>query len=166
MTVIIYPILNNGNLNEEAWIRQLAAKDERVMGKLYDHYSAALYGVIIRITGNHEIAEEIMVSVYRKALETFPKYDAAKGTLFTWMVNMARNQAAAHRTSGNLFYSETENDELVPEYRQIIDMIFFHGYTQQEAADKLNIPLGTVKRRLRAALKEADKIHGENIMQR
>jgi len=38
------------------------------------------------------------------------------------------------------------------EYRQIIDLIFFQGYTQSEAAEKLNIPLGTIKTRSRAAV--------------
>jgi RNA polymerase sigma-70 factor (ECF subfamily) len=42
--------------------------------------------------------------------------------------------------------------KLDPEYKQIIDLLYFEGYSQSEAAEKLNIPLGTVKTRSRAAI--------------
>jgi RNA polymerase sigma-70 factor (ECF subfamily) len=44
--------------------------------------------------------------------------------------------------------------KLEPEYKQIIDLLFFGGYTQSEAAEKLNLPLGTVKTRSRAAIQK------------
>ena len=43
---------------------------------------------------------------------------------------------------------------LEPEYRKIIDLLYFEGYSQSEAAEKLNIPLGTVKTRSRAAIQK------------
>ena len=43
-------------------------------------------------------------------------------------------------------------DKLSPEYKDLIDLIYFQGYTQSEAAETLNIPLGTVKTRVRTAM--------------
>ena len=107
-------------------------------------------------------------------------YDPAKGRLFTWKVNVARNMAIDkvrskefsqlkknHSLSDSVSLVDfdkqaTYNPETIglkemvhklePDYREIIDLLFFGGFTQNEAAEKLNIPLGTVKTRSRAAI--------------
>ena len=147
---------------------------------LYDNYSAALYGVIYRIIGEEKIAEDVLQETFLKIWNNFSMYSPEKGRLFTWMVNIARNSAidkvrskefSERRKNHSLTDSVSLEDfgnhtafnpetiglkdmvrKLEPEYRQIIDLLFFGGFTQQEAAEKLNIPLGTVKTRSRAAL--------------
>ena len=147
---------------------------------LYDNYSSALYGVIFRIIQNDEIAEDVLQDTFLKIWNNFPQYDAAKGRLFTWMVNIARNQSIDKVRSKD-FVNQSKNQpidktvsfvdmnkstsynpdtiglkemvkKLDVEYRQIIDLIFFEGYSQSEASEKLGIPLGTVKTRSRAAI--------------
>ncbi|MEJ0031718.1 MAG: sigma-70 family RNA polymerase sigma factor [Bacteroidota bacterium] len=63
------------------------------MDYLYDHYSAALYGVISRIIINEDVAEEVLQDVFLRIWDRIDNYDASKGRLFTWMLNIARNLA-------------------------------------------------------------------------
>ena len=158
----------------------LSERNTEGMEILYDNYSSALYGVIHRIIQDDEIAEDVLQETFLKIWNNFNQYDPGKGRLFTWMVNIARNMAIDKVRSkefsqirknrplsdsvsfGDFDNQATYNPETIglkemvrklePEYRQIIDLLFFGGYTQSEAAEKLNIPLGTVKTRSRAAI--------------
>ena len=158
----------------------LSGRNAEGLEILYDNYSTALYGVIFRIIGNEEIAEDVLQETFLKIWNNFSMYDSAKGRLFTWMVNIARNMAIDKVRSKEFSQihknqpltdsvslvdfdnQATYNPETIglkemvrklePEYRQIIDLLFFGGYTQNEAAEKLSIPLGTVKTRSRAAI--------------
>lgn len=165
-------------IEEEDLIRLLASKEKRGIEILYDNYSAALHGVIHRIVGNDEIAEEVLQETFLKIWNNFGQYDSAKGRLFTWMVNICRN-LSIDKVRSKAFVNQSKNQsidnvvslsdyknsynpdligvrdivkKLEPEYRLIIDLLFFQGYSQSEAAEKLNIPLGTVKTRSRAAI--------------
>lgn len=158
----------------------LKKKDETAFGVLYDNYSAALYGVITRIIENEEAAQDILQEVFVKIWKNAGSYDAGKGRLFTWMLNIARN-AAIDATRSKQFRQgsqirsiedsvSTVNrqskiitpvdhigikdvlDKLKDEHRIIIDMLYFGGYTQEEVSQELNMPLGTVKTRSRAAI--------------
>jgi RNA polymerase sigma-70 factor (ECF subfamily) len=164
----------------ESLIAMLSERNTEGMEILYDNYSSALYGVIHRIVQNEKIAEDVLQETFLKIWNNFKQYDPAKGRLFTWMVNVARNMAIDKVRSKEFSQNQknrplsdtvsfvdfdnqaTYNPETIglkemvrklePEYRQIIDLLFFGGYTQSEAAEKLNIPLGTVKTRSRAAI--------------
>lgn len=162
---------------EKELIELLASRDVKGLEYLYDRYSSALYGVIIRIVGEQERAEEVLQEAFLRIWERARHYDAAKGRLFTWMLNIARNLAidtvrsreyrerkqdepldkADHAYPRNGFNPETIGlrnlvDTLEQDYREIIDLLYYRGLTQAEAALRLNIPLGTVKTRSRAAL--------------
>lgn len=152
------------------------------MEYLYDHYSAAIYGVILRIVGKQELAEEILHDVFLKIWERFDGYDENKGRLFTWIVSIARNQAIdktrskeinkEKKTSGmdnsvskvERFGKVEQRTEdigikdlltcLPEDQRFIVEYLYFKGYTQQEVSNEFNIPLGTVKTRLRLAMQK------------
>lgn len=165
-------------IEEEDLIRLLAGREKQGIEILYDNYSAALYGVIQRIVVSDEIAEEVLQETFLKIWNNFAQYDPSKGRLFTWMVNICRN-LAIDKVRSKDFVNQNKNQsidnavslsdhktsfdpdligvrdivkKLEPEYRQIIDLLYFKGYSQSEAAEKLNIPLGTVKTRSRAAI--------------
>ncbi len=167
-------------ISEEDLISLLVSRDMKGMEILYDNYSSALYGIIHRIIQNDEMAEDVLQDAFLKIWNNFSQYDSTKGRLFTWMVNIARNQSIDKVRSKD-FINHSKNQQLDKsvsfidvnkqfsynpdtigikemvskldsEYRQIIDLIFFGGYSQSEAAEKLNIPLGTVKTRSRAAI--------------
>ncbi|HUM46297.1 MAG TPA: sigma-70 family RNA polymerase sigma factor [Chitinophagales bacterium] len=171
---------NNISIPEEVLVSRLFKKDQLAFSYLYDNYAAALNGVIYRIVQDEESAEDVLQDAFVKIWNNFSQYDKTKGKLFTWIVNIARNLAIDH-TRSKSFKNQQKNldvdkivgyidskkstlfnpdqiglktmlDKLKPEQREILDLVYFGGYTQAEVANELNIPLGTVKTRIRMAL--------------
>lgn len=144
----------------------------------YDKYSGALFATIIRVVHSKEIAEEVLQDSFTKIWRNFESYNSDKGRLYTWLVNIARNSAidATRSKNFNRQNQPLENvvntidsqqstsinpdtldirrliENLSPEYKILIDLVYFQGFTQAEVAEHLVMPLGTVKTRLRAAM--------------
>jgi RNA polymerase sigma factor (sigma-70 family) len=189
--LFIFPVSDNPSISlppaaEEELVRRLRARDEAAMTLFYDRYSAALYGVILRIVKAEDLAEDVLQEALVKIWNSFGSYDPGKGRLFTWVLNVCRNLAidkirsrqhrVGSRTQGlddsltaqrlpapATFRPEhiglkAITEKLIPEQRQIIDLLYFEGFTQSEAAEELNIPLGTVKTRARTAIKVLSKL--------
>lgn len=163
-------------------MRRLKSKDKAALAYLYDRYGAALFGIISRIIKNEDIGQEVLQDTFLRIWDRIDQYDPAKGRLFTWMLNVARNQAI-DRTRSKEFTktSKTEDLEnvvstvesnvtsdqradtlgltellnrLSDEHRFVVTYLYLKGYTQRELAKEFNIPLGTVKTRLRMAMME------------
>ncbi len=162
---------------------QLQARDQACIPLIYDHYGDALYGIIYRIVGREEDAAEVLQDTFVKIWKNGATYDPERGRLFTWMINIARNLAINQRNSKSfrqqtniqtdekLVYLSDKSRETVPEtldvkgmlqkidekYRTVISLLYLQGYTQQEVSDRLQIPLGTVKSRVKIGLRELRK---------
>lgn len=147
---------------------------------MYDMYSSSLYGVIFRIVQHEEIAEDLLQETFVKIWNSFSLYDPSKGRLFTWMVNVARNLSIDKIRSKDFRNSSKNQDlentvnfideqvstainpdvvgvrelvnQLKPDQKSVLDLVYFRGYTHVEAAEELGIPLGTVKTRMRMAI--------------
>ena len=170
---------------QDQLIERLKQQDRTALGPLYDAYSGALFGVILRIVQSRELAEQVLQDTFVKAWRNAASYDASKGRLFTWLLNIARNTAIdATRTAYFQHYRKTEDlDNLVhvsggetvnpdhvgvrevvqrldEKYRKLIDLVYFQGFTQEEAAQETGIPIGTIKTRLRYAIGELRKVFG------
>ncbi len=153
--------------------------DQEAFAQIYDRYSAALYGIVLKVVKEETRAEEVLQDAFVKIWKSIHTYDPSKGRPFTWMLNIARNTAidmvrtAEFRMSGSIqgldkhVYRSGSDDtrqgldhigvdrvlEKMPvEHRELIDMAYYQGYTQQEISDRIGLPLGTVKSRTRAAL--------------
>ena len=162
---------------QDQFIQRLQQGDATVVAALYDAYGAALYGVILRIVQNQELAQQALQDTFLKAWRNAAAYDGHKGRLFTWLLNIARNTAIdATRTAHFRNSQRTESpdtlvhqpgghsinpdhigvrdavEQLDDKYRALIDLVYFKGYTQEEAAEETGIPLGTIKTRLRTAI--------------
>jgi RNA polymerase sigma-70 factor (ECF subfamily) len=172
--------------SEEELVMMLQNKDQQAFSYLYDNYSAALNGIIYRLVENRELAEDILQEAFVKIWNNFSSYDMGKGRLFTWMLNITRNLTIdTLRSKGYKKQAKISSDEnsvsnftddsriaerfdamglrkqlanLKPEQRSIIDLAYFHGYTQDEISKEMNIPLGTVKTRMRSAIIELRKM--------
>ena len=80
--------------NEKELILYLQKGESAALEYIYDHYSAALYGIIVKILkGNKIISEDVLQETFIKIWTNRIKYDSSKATLFTWMLNIARNTA-------------------------------------------------------------------------
>ena len=160
----------------------LRAKDSAALDYLYDHYAAALLGVVGRIIPNEDVAEEVLQDAFLKIWDKIDSYDASKGRLFTWMLNLTRNLAIDKTRSKeiskgkktddlSLLVNRIDNQEFVEsqveaiglkellarlpeEQRFVVEKIYLGGFTHAELAEEYNIPLGTVKTRLRSAMTE------------
>lgn len=170
---------NQIRLSEQEIISLLLNQDEQGFNYLYDNYAAAIYGMICRVVAEKEYANEVLQDVFVKIWKNIKQFDAEKGRLYTWMINLARNTAIDYiRSKG--FQNEQKNQsipdfvndseqyathtrvdhigmkdvlqQLKPEWRELIEFAYFKGYTQQEIADRLDMPIGTVKTRIRSAL--------------
>lgn len=178
--------MSNKKFTEEELVTSLKNGDQDALSFLYDNYSAALFGVILRIVELQENAEDVLQETFVKIWKNISSYDKSKGKLYTWLINIARNNAIDSLRakdyklksqirsldnsvrSINKQYStaihpdhiglKTLVDKMKPEYKQLIDKLYFEGYTQEEAAEELNIPLGTVKTRARAAIGQLREI--------
>jgi len=166
-------------LSESELVNQLQNKDTKAFGYLYDNYAPTIYGVVLRIVGTEEIAQDAVQEAFMKVWNGITQYSTEKGKLFTWVLNIARNTAidklrskenkqrqkndslslktykkpddSTQKMSEFIGFKEIM-DKLKEEHKIIIDMMYFEGYSQTEIAEKLGIPLGTVKTRARNAL--------------
>ncbi|TMI67740.1 MAG: sigma-70 family RNA polymerase sigma factor [Bacteroidetes bacterium] len=135
---------------------------------------------------NRELAEDILQEAFVKIWNNFSAYDSGKGRLFTWMLNITRNLTIdTLRSKGYKKQAKISTDEnsvsnfsedhrmaerfdamglrkqlvnLKPEQRIVIDLAYFNGYTQDEISKEMDIPLGTVKTRMRSAIIELRKM--------
>lgn len=172
--------------NEDELVALLQGQDKQAFSYLYDNYAPALNNIIYRMVEDVTLTEDILQEAFVKIWLNFTSYDKSKGRLFTWMLNLTRNLTIDMlRSKGYKKQSKISADEnsvnnlhdssfsiskfdsmgiqkqlanLKPEQRLIIDMAYFNGYTQDEIAKEVGIPLGTVKTRMRTAIIELRKI--------
>ncbi len=172
-------MLESGNKYSEAeLVILLKERQQSAFSYLYDNYSGAIYSVILSIIPDRELANDVLQEVFVKIWRQIDSYDATKGRLFTWMINVTRN-ASIDTIRSKAFQNSQQNRELTEtvyesagsidtnidkiglrklvhklkeEYKTLIELAYFQGYTQEEISKIMGIPLGTVKTRLRTAL--------------
>lgn len=172
--------------SEQELVYLLKARDQSAFSYLYDNYSSVLYGVIYKMLENHELSEDVLQEAFIKIWNNFSNYDSDKGRLFTWMLNITRNLTIdTIRSKGYKKQSKIQNSEnavnnisdkantaesfdalgirkhltlLKNDQKQIIDLAYFGGLTQEEISKTLAIPLGTVKTKMRTAIIELRKV--------
>ena len=165
--------------SETELVSSLRQRNDQSFGYLYDNYSGALFGVVSAIVGDQETARDVLQEVFVNIWKKIESYDPTKGRLFTWMMNVARN-AAIDKIRSRSYQDSLKNfaipensaanigsatmpqladtglkkvlTKLKEEHRVLIDLSYFQGYTHDEIAKILEIPLGTVKTRIRSAL--------------
>jgi RNA polymerase sigma factor (sigma-70 family) len=175
----------SSNISEEELVYLLKIKDAAGLEYLYDHYSKALYNIILQVVQSEEYAEDVLQETFIKIWNSFDLFDANRGRLYTWMSNLARN-LAIDKTRSKDYRNQSQNqdienhvsgidvrmsnklntdtlgiktlvDNLKPEQKRLIELIYFNGFTHAEVAEFLEMPLGTVKTRVRAAIIELRK---------
>lgn len=156
----------------------LQQRNEKAFSYLYDNYSGALLGIVNAIVTDKETANDVLQNVFINIWRRIESYDPSKGRLFTWMLNIARNAAIdevrskGHNNSQKNIPLPESNEiagavtvtditdvglkkvlgNLKGELRVLVDMSYFQGFTHEEISKALNLPLGTVKTRIRTAL--------------
>lgn len=162
---------------DKGLILKLKSKDEVALGLIYDKYSAALYGVIIRMCKDEDVAKNLLQDTFMTIWEKSDRYDFEKGRFYTWAYRIAKNKTLNFLRKPNhliqtedlsVYKNRTEdvkNDidnfklkgtiaRLEPHHQRAIELVYFNGYTHREAHKEMNVPLGTFKSYVRQALKQ------------
>ena len=168
--------------SQDELIVLISKGDQNAFAYLYDNYSQALFGVIFKIVNSQEDAEDLLQQTFIKIWNNFLSYNIEKGRLYTWMLTICRNlsfdflRSKNEKNKSNIHSLESyvhllksnnsldlQNDYigldkiltiLSIEEQELINLAYFHGFTQDELAKKLKIPLGTVKTKMRNSLKK------------
>lgn len=165
-----------------ALIALTAQGDQSAFSRLYDQSSPQIYGLVLRILGQPAMAEDVTLEVYTQVWKHAHSYDRQRGTPMAWLITLARTRAIdrlratrAERASVSLEEAawipsddaspeerssarqreaivQTALAQLSTEQRDALLLGYFGGYSQSEIAARLNLPLGTVKTRMRLGL--------------
>ncbi len=157
----------------------VANGDQAASAGLYGETRAKLYGVLLRILGKPELAEEVMREVYLKVWDSAKNFDPTIATPITWMVAIARNRAIdLVRKHGGAVEEMPDTgpealpplerpemtDELRwllsclgkldPEKQRIVLLAYHSGWSREQLAGKLGVPVDTMQTWLRRSLLE------------
>lgn len=162
----------------------MADGDEHALGELYDATLSKVYGVAMRVIGDPALAEDVVAEAYHDAWRNAGRFDSERGRPLTWLLSICRNRAldeyrrrsADSRKIESAAQQEIAETALTPDDllmaveeghvvhgllaaissddRQLVAMAFFKGLSHQQIADHVNMPLGTVKSRLRRAIQK------------
>ncbi len=167
-------------------LNRFKQKDVLAFEQLYEMYYKNILGVVFNIVRDNDIAEEVTQDVFMKAWNNATSYNSEKGRFFTWILNIARN-AAIDKTRSKDFNKKSKNldaeifvdilqdnvnldsrtntigikefvNKLADTCKKLIELLYFKGYTQKEASESLEVPLGTVKTRNRNCLTNLRKM--------
>lgn len=164
-------------------VKGLLKQEQGAIVELYDHYGSSLYGVILTIVSSDDVAQEILQDTFLKIWQKGYTYDPQQARLYTWMHRIARNLAINYikskankkrkATTSNLDFTEMGDRSYKSEtvdikqhvlsldtkYKEVIELVYLNGYTHKEASEKLALPLGTVKTRIKIGLRNLKAIY-------
>lgn len=173
-------------------IQRISARDQAVLSELYQRYIDMVYDLAYYILRSAELAEEVSQDTFLKVWNQAHAWDPQRGGLSTWLLTITRYTAidrlrmenrraswgavdlddvieflANGGSSGeeawqNRQLIDSMMRELSPDQFQVIELAFYQGMTHTEIAEKLSLPLGTVKGRLRSALQKLRDLYGSS----
>ncbi|MGQ0569839.1 MAG: sigma-70 family RNA polymerase sigma factor [Armatimonadota bacterium] len=163
------------NEDEHLLLERIARKDGRALEALYDRYARLVYSLALGLVRNPQAAEEVTQEVFMAVWRGSNAFDSRRGAARTWVLSLAHHKSVDAvrrqrvRTAEPLSESMTVDldvagqavrsvegaqvrealNALSQPQREAITLAYYAGYTQQEIANRLRVPLGTVKTRIR-----------------
>jgi RNA polymerase sigma-70 factor, ECF subfamily len=165
--------------SKEVLLERVATGDRVAFGDLYDQTAPRVFGLIKRLLVDHSQSEEVTQEVFLEIWQSAARFDAARGAASTWILTMAHRRAVDRiRASQSSRDRDTKIGirDFAPEYdhvaetvevsiehervkramerltalqRQAVSLAYYGGYSHSEVASMLDVPIGTVKTRLR-----------------
>jgi RNA polymerase sigma-70 factor (ECF subfamily) len=158
-------------------LRNVAAGDKQALGLLYDRHCGVMLALGLRIVGVRREAEDLLHDVFLEAWRHAGDYDPRRGSVKTWLLLRMRSrcldrvrshgfsrvqsleheparQGAVERTERRLDAARARAllETLPPAQREVLELGYFEGLSFSEIASALDIPIGTVKSRVSAAM--------------
>jgi len=167
------------HLSDEALPALVARGDESALAELYDRFGRVAYGLALRIVRDQTLAEDAVQDAFLAAWRTAVSFDPGRGKASTWLLTLVHRRAVdvvrreerrrtealdAEPLAGGESTDETAEvreerrrvqaalAQLPPDQRQALELAYYGGLSQSELAERLGVPLGTVKSRTFAAL--------------
>ncbi len=158
--------------------------DAEALATLYDRHGRAAYSLAYRLMGEKQEAEDVVQEAFVKVWRSAGGYRVGRGSVRTWILSIVHNrgidqirshasrrrtqdkvEASAPTSEPSEAFSETwKNSQreqvrealntLPQEQLKILELAYFSGYTHVEIAERLDLPLGTVKGRMRLGLRK------------
>ncbi|PCJ66665.1 MAG: hypothetical protein COA58_04190 [Bacteroidetes bacterium] len=173
---------SSGKLLEARIVQMMHNGDKQFLDLLYQEYGGIMYKITVGITKSQEAAEDVLQESLVKIWKNATRFDASKAKLVTWVVQIAKNTAldfVKSKATRNAQITDTMADKpVVAEYgistqnedfiglretikeklnehdQRILNMLYFEGYTQKEVAEHLDMPIGSVKTRIRMTVNQ------------
>ena len=177
---------------DAALLARVVARDESAVEELYARYSGPMYSLARQVTRSESFAQDVVQEVFAALWRDAARFDPARGAVSPWLFTLARHKAidlvrreqnVRKRTAEvDLELREADDDVdaeawlgirrdrvraaiggLTPIQREALDLAFFGGLTHVEVAERLGIPLGTAKTRIRSALLRLRDLLGDSV---
>ena len=180
---------------DEDLVSLVAHGDAEAFAVLYDRHSRAVYSLAFRMMGEQQAAEDLAQDAFLNVWRSAASYRADRGSVRTWLLSIVHNrgidqlrsvasrrrtqekiEASAPKSQPSEAFTESwrnsQRDQvrealgtLPKEQLKILELAYFSGYTHVEIAELLDVPLGTVKGRMRLGLKKIrDYFHSQNMV--
>jgi RNA polymerase sigma-70 factor (ECF subfamily) len=188
----LVPPIDERRAEEAALLVRIREKDERAIEALYARYSGPLYSLAYQVTGTDRFAQDVVQETFVAVWKDAARFDPSRGAVSSWLFALARHKAIdlvrkeanvrKHTADVDLELREADDDvdqeawlrvrrdavhaaiEQLPEaQRTALELAFFAGLTHVEVAERLDIPLGTAKTRIRTALLKLRDILGPSL---
>jgi RNA polymerase sigma factor (sigma-70 family) len=162
-------------------VQGMIKRDESSLSALYECTLPKVYGLALKITRRHDIAEEVVEDTYMQAWQEAARFDSDRGPTMAWLMMICRSRAIDALRRLDEAESHSEPETLKPDIggennpldlllvleresdmqqamaslnalqRQLIALAFFKGYTHEEISVQMQMPLGTVKSNIKRA---------------
>jgi RNA polymerase sigma factor (sigma-70 family) len=169
------------HLSDHGLVALIARGDRDAFAMLYDRYCDAAYSVALRVVRDRELAADIVQNAFLSIWQQAGQFDPQRGQPSHWILTVTHHKAvdvvrreqrrradplderydAADESAGveqQAWLSVTRDQirqalsRLPDPHREVIELAYFAGYTQSELAERLALPLGTIKSRTFAAM--------------
>ena len=176
-------------MSDEELLARIARGDEGALAELYDRFGRVAYGLAVRVLRDPALAEDAVQDAFLTAWRTASGFDPRRGSVSTWLLTLVHRRAVdvvrredrrrgspldgAPVASGDATDETAETRELRRDVqaalkelstaeREALELAYYGGLSQSEIAEKLDVPLGTVKSRMFAGLARLRDVLGEN----
>ncbi len=158
-------------------IMHLRQGKQQGLSMLYTHYSSTLYGIAVRVLGNSGDAEDALQKSFLKIWNSIDQYEEEKASFYTWIAQIVRNTSIdVKRLKSFEFQEKTDSldthvhkgeavvdnlegldtssllSSLDEKYAFVLEYLYLRGYSQRELSTEFDIPLGTIKTRVKKGL--------------
>jgi RNA polymerase sigma-70 factor, ECF subfamily len=183
------PARNLAHLSDEALLALCSRADENALGELYDRYGRVAYGLALRIVRDRALAEDAVQEAFLAVWRSAGAFLAEQGKPSTWILTLVHRRAVdlvrreERRRAEPLEDTDHPTGEatdeeawlraqrqvvqealrkLPPDQREAIELAYYGGFTQSELAERLGLPLGTIKSRMFTGLKRLRELLAES----